>query len=338
MNFFNRISYSTASDGSSDRSGMRRPKLGFALSAGSARGWAHIGMLRALDEHGIRPDFIAGASIGAVVGGCYAAGKLDELEEFARALTKRRMFSLVDLTFSGAGMISGGRLRSKLDDSLGGIKIQDLETPFTAVATEMGSGHEVWLDRGPLATATQASYALPSVFEPVKINGRWLFDGALVNPIPVSVCRARGAETVIVLNLNNELRRPAYTDDALTGEVMQEEDNAIKIDPEKPSASIAVPTLRERIRFFRRQSAPAPNAPPGIITAMVDAFNITQDRITRSRLAGDPPDIMINPKLGSIGFFDFHRAAEMIEIGRDTAEKAIPEIEEMLAINMREAT
>ncbi len=331
MRFLPRLTFDQANEG---RPGTpRRPKLGFAIGAGSARGWAHIGVLRTLDAAGIRPDIISGTSSGAVVGGCYAAGKLKALEDFACNLTKRRIFSLMDLTFSGAGLVAGGRLKARLDEELGGQLIEDLPVEFAAIATEMGTGHEIWLDKGGLSEAIRASFALPGIFEPMKINGRWLFDGALVNPVPVTVCRAKGADFVVAINLNSELRRHQGAHEALSEEAIAEEAlDAFETEARKTNVSLAgfLPSLRGRNWLFRRQFATPADGPPGIATAMVDAFNITQDRITRSRLAGDPPDISINIKLGDIGFFDFHRAAEMIELGRDGARRALPEIQELL--------
>ena len=181
--------------------GTAAPRIGLALGAGAARGWSHIGVLRELAEHGIRPDVIAGTSSGAVVGGCYAAGKLDQIEAFARSLTKRRVFAMMDLSFSGMSLITGERLKAALEQEVGDLTIEELSIAFAAVATEVGTGHEVWLQRGPTALAIRASYALPGIFEPVRVGDRWLFDGALVNPIPVTVCRAMGADFVIAVNV-----------------------------------------------------------------------------------------------------------------------------------------
>ena len=174
------------------------------LGAGAARGWAHIGALQELNSYGIRPDVVVGSSIGTLVGGCYAAGKLDMLEAFARSLTRRRMFGLIDFSFAGGGLIGGERLRGRLEAEIGGLRIEDLPIRFAGVATEIGGGHEIWLQRGLLVEAMRASYALPGVFEPVRIEGRWLFDGAIVNPVPVSVARALGAERVIALNISSD--------------------------------------------------------------------------------------------------------------------------------------
>ncbi len=182
---------------------MERNKIGVALGGGAARGWAHIGVLKALVGHGLTPSIIAGTSIGAVVGGCYAAGKLDQLEDFVAQLTPRRVLRFLDLNVSGSGLLSGTRLRRTLDTELDGIGIEDLDQTFVAVATEIGSGREIWLTKGPLVNAMRASYALPGLFRPIQINGRWLMDGAFVNPVPVAVCRAMGASFVIAVNLHH---------------------------------------------------------------------------------------------------------------------------------------
>lgn len=300
-------------------------RIGLAIGAGSARGWTHIGVLRELHEAGVRPAIVAGTSIGAVVGGCYCAGKLDDLEDFARSLTRRRLFGLLDVSFSGAGLITGGRLRSRLEASLGGMLIEELAIPFTAVATEMGTGHEIWLNRGPLADSLRASYALPGLFEPVKLNRSWLFDGALVNPVPTSVCHARNAEFVIALNLNTEPRRHAMVDDSNAEAALDTIADGLTGGAIRAARAVASP--------LRKQFASASNGAPGLATAMIDAFNISQDRITRSRLAGDPPDLQISPRLAHIGFFDFHRASEMIDIGREAARRAIPEIRELCGLS-----
>ncbi|RME95072.1 MAG: NTE family protein rssA, partial [Alphaproteobacteria bacterium] len=184
---------------------LRRARIGLALGGGAARGWAHIGVLQTLTEAGLAPDIVAGTSIGAVAGGCYVAGKLPELEEFALSLTKRRVFGFLDFNFNGSGLITGKRLCGELDDHLRPVQIENLERKFVAVATEYGTGHEIWLSKGRLVSAMHASYALPGIFSPVNINGRWLMDGALVNPIPVSVCRALGAQVVIAVNLNRDI-------------------------------------------------------------------------------------------------------------------------------------
>ena len=173
-------SFSAASGGGAPPERKRRPRIGLALGSGAARGWSHIGVLQELEARKVQVDVIAGASMGAVVGGCYAAGRLAALETFARSLTKRRVFSLMDVSFSGAGMLTGGKLRDELARELSGRRIENLPITFGAVATEIGSGHEVWLRKGDLVQAIRASYALPGIFEPLLIDNRWLFDGDVV--------------------------------------------------------------------------------------------------------------------------------------------------------------
>ncbi len=310
-----------------ERDPRSKLRIGLALGGGAARGWAHIGVLRALAEAGIAPDVIAGCSIGAVVGGCYAAGKLDELEAFALSLTKRRVMGLLDFHFSGAGLIAGGRLQKLLDQDLTDRRVETLPIKFCTIATELVSGHEIWLTRGPLVQAMRASYALPGVFDPVMVGGRWLMDGALVNPIPITAARALGADIVVCVNLNGEVR--------VRGTVIQSYDTDETSDEKEIEE--AIEAAPRRWGFFsaaRAEKHPKPNA-PGIATVMVDAFNITQDRIARSRLAGDPPDIMVAPKLAKMGLFEFHRAQECIALGRQATERALPDLIELMQESQR---
>lgn len=299
------------------------PTVGLVLGGGAARGWAHIGVLRVLDAAGIRPGVIAGSSIGAVVGGCYAAGQLDKIEAFARSLTKRRVMGLLDFHIGGSGLISGNRLRRLLDHDLGETRIESLAPRFAAVATELVTGHEIWLSAGPLVQALCASYALPGVIDPVQIGGRWLMDGALVNPVPVTVARALGASLVICVNLNNEPRTRGTVIQSPAGR-----DAVVQAVAEAPQARRLLPAFLDRGVLRRTRRSPDV---PGVAGVMIDAFNITQDRISRSRLAGDPPDVMVSPRLAATGLFEFHRAAECIELGRQAAERAMPEIRDALA-------
>jgi NTE family protein len=299
---------------------MARPgKIGLALGGGVARGWAHIGVLKALVASGIKPDIVAGTSIGAVVGGCYVAGHLDALEDFARELTRRRVLGYLDFNLTGTGLISGQKLCERLDKHLGNQSIDTLERKFAAVATEIGSGQEIWLTKGKLVDAVRASYALPGIFKPVKIDNRWLFDGALVNPIPVSVCRALGARYVIAVNLNFDIasRRATMPDaEFASGEISEQADP----EPVKGKNGVAVRRLLQRQIFGGGDDV------PGISTVMAEAFNIVQDRIARSRLAGDPPDAVISPRLHGIGLFDFHRAEETILLGEAAARREIEDL------------
>jgi NTE family protein len=304
----------------------RRPKIGLALGAGAARGWCHIGILRELDAAGFRPDVIAGTSIGALIGGCYAAGELDAIENFALSLTRRRVLGLLDLSFSGGGLFSGARLRDLLSQALGERTIESLPIPFAAVATEISSGHEIWLRSGPIARALPASYALPGLLEPQVVDGRWLFDGALVNPIPVSVCRALGADIVIAISLQSDsMFRGTVIGDRNIGD---ETTDALAAKVEEAGKMSWLGSMASPTALIKRHLRRGTTDSPGVASIMLDAFSITQDRIARSRLAGDPPDVLINARLENFGLFDFHRAKEMIAVGRDVAKRKLPDIVE----------
>jgi NTE family protein len=296
-----------------------RPTIGLALGGGAARGFAHIGVLRTLLAHGIVPDVIVGTSIGAVVGGCYAAKEMHNLETWARTLTVRGILSYLDLSLSGSGLIGGGHLASQLESGLKETRIDDLPIRFAAIATEFNTGHEIWLTRGRLSDALRASYALPGIFPPVLIGGRWLVDGALVNPVPVSAARALGARLVIAVNLNSDLFG--------RGTIIASHGSDDSDGVSAPAKSNGLRGMLNGERSLRRQFL-GRRGRPGLPTVMVEAFNVMQDRITRARLAGDPPDVLISPRLGSVGWFEFHRAGEAIEIGAEAAEKALGAVSE----------
>jgi NTE family protein len=294
-------------------------KIGLALGGGSARGWAHIGVLRTLNAAGIYPDIIAGTSIGAVVGGCYVADELDALEEFALDLTRRKVLGFLDFNFSGSGLISGRRLRDVLEARMKSVAIESLAKRFVAVATEIGTGHEIWLARGNIVDAMRASYALPGIFRPVCVDGRWLFDGALVNPIPVSVCRALGANYVIAVNVN--------ADTCGRGTVVPHTEAQLPIEgPAVADVGLLSRNSRAFKKLLQRQFLGRADSGPGISKVILEALNIVQDRIARSRLAGDPPDAMIQPRVPAFSLFDFHRAEELIACGVLAAKREIDDI------------
>jgi NTE family protein len=302
------------------RPAATRPTIGLALGGGAARGFAHIGVMRTLEAHGIVPDVIVGTSIGAVVGGCYAGRQLDSLEEWARSLNVRSVLSYLDISLSGSGLIRGGHLAKQLETALTDSRVEDLPIRFAAIATEFNTGHEIWLTRGRLAEALRASYALPGIFPPVLIGGRWLVDGALVNPVPVSAARALGARLVIAVNLNSDLFG--------RGTIISDHGSDASDDAAQEAAKPnGLRGLFGGERSLRRQFL-GRRGRPGIPTVMVEAFNVMQDRITRARLAGDPPDVLISPRLGPVGWFDFHRAAQAIALGSEAAEKAIESVTE----------
>jgi NTE family protein len=287
---------------------MSRIRIGLALGSGVARGWAHLGVLKAIDKLGLVPDVVAGSSIGALVGGFYLAGHAGALEEWARGLTTLRMLRYLKLPLNGGGMVSGTKLFSEAERYLGDLAIEDLKTPFVAVATDLWTGHEIWLRDGKVVEAMRASLSLPGVFKPKRVNGHWLVDGALVNPVPVSICRALGAEMVIAVNLNADLMGKAHESD----------------EPPDENGK-AANKLTSSFRHFG-------HGEPSTFNVMVTSLNIIQDRIARSRLAGDPPDISINPRIGHIGLLEFDRADELIRAGEQAVERAMPEIQDAIAV------
>lgn len=339
-------------------------KIGIALGSGVARGWAHIGVLKVLLREGIQPDVISGTSIGALVGAAYAANRLAEIEDFARSLTRARMFNLMDLKFGGSGIFSGNKLARKLEEKLGNLQIENLEKTFVAVASELYGGHEVWMREGPLIDAVRASYALPGIFEPRNIDGRWLIDGALVNPVPVSVCRALGARTIIGVGLNTDafslsaiaeghrveaLPMPAHLPDLpppLPDEPIKQ--NLIEeglSDTAKQTAPIAgeeksrwafmqqiftrsnkEPSEKSPLQKGRKTKRPREREAPGLTDVLVGALDISQDRLARARLASDPADVLIAPNIANFGPLDFDKADELIEIGEAATEHALPYI------------
>jgi NTE family protein len=308
---------------------VRRPVIGLALGGGAARGLAHIGTIRTLVAHGILPNVVVGTSIGAVVGGAYASGTLDALEGWARSLQPRNIFGYLDIRLNGSGLIGGAKLAAELESAMGESLIEDLPVKFATVATEVRTGHEIWLTHGRMVDAMRASYALPGIFSPVLIGDRWLVDGALVNPVPVSAARAMGAEIVIAANLSSDV----FTHSTTIYSHGPSADGSVSVmtEPEAPPPKRGIGKFFSAERTMKREFFGG-GGRPGISTVMVDAFNIMQDRITRARLAGDPPDLLISPRVGQIGWFDFHRADDLIAHGARAAERAIDSIQEAIHI------
>jgi NTE family protein len=306
-----------------------RPRIGLALGSGVARGWAHLGVIRALARYGIEPDVIVGTSIGAVVGGVHLAGKSDALEDWAKSLTKVRMISYLDFRVRNGGMIGGRHLVDALRANVGDIRIEDLAIPFAAIATDLVTGHEIWLRDGDLVDAMRTSFSLPGVFEPMQRDRRWLVDGALVNPVPVSVCHALGAQMTIAVNLNADIigkeRRAGSAVPTVAGFDLL---NELK-ENEETSKGSRIGSLAKRI--FRREPSH-----PSMFGVMISSLGIVQDRISRSRLAGEPPDVHITPRLGTIGLFEFDRAEEIIAEGEAAVERVLPDLHDAISILGRE--
>lgn len=277
----------------------RKPLIGLALGSGSARGWSHIGVILELQALGVRPQIVAGTSIGALVGAVYVSGQLEAFAQWVQALTVRDVVGLMDFTFSG-GMVKGEKLFSFFNEKHRNPSIEKLKQRFVTVSTEMATGREVWIARGPILHAARASCAMPGLFTPVKHRGQWMLDGGLVNPVPVSACRAHGAEVVIAVNLNAQLVGMHLS------RAGQEE--AVRDATSRPD-----PGFWHKVVGYLSSSDPLK---PALFDVMAASVNIMQDRITRSRMAGDPPEITLLPVLPDFAMMDFHRAAEAIEEGR----------------------
>jgi NTE family protein len=275
-----------------------------------------------LQEGGIHPDIIAGTSVGALVGGAFLAGHLDDLETWARALNKRRMVSYLDLALGGSGLIGGQRLGDTMASYLGDVSIEELPARFAAVCSELSTGHELWVQTGSLTDAIQASYALPGVFPPRFLHGRWLIDGALVNPVPVSVCRALGARLVIAISLHADAFGRAAV------ERKERFDEAASSASEEHSDKRGTWRARMMRQLFGSQGAPT----PGVGNVLLASLNIVMDRLSRSRLAGDPPDVLIMPQVGHVSLLDFDRAEEAIALGYQAVEREWPRIHQALEV------
>ncbi len=294
----------------------RQLKVGLALGSGSGRGWSHIGVLRALQDQGVEPVVVAGASSGSLVGAAYASGQLDKLEEWARSLTKVDVWRLLDATFRGGGVMRGSRLMRAVGEQIDDHAIENLDCEFGAVASDLYSGKEIWLRTGSMLDAVRASSGMPGLFTPLYHDERWLIDGGVVNPVPVSLCRAMGADYVIAVNLNRPASRIAEpVREPRPVKTGATDDETAESKELKARWSGLLESLVSSVRSEPGRSE------PGMMEVMYTTITIMQDQITRSRLAGDPPDFMLRPQLSDFNMMDFHRAAESIDIGYKAMER-----------------
>jgi NTE family protein len=296
----------------------RKPKLGLALGSGLVRGWAHIGAIRALVRNGFKPDIITGTSVGALAGAAYITNRMDELEDWARSLNRSSIMSWVDPQVNKGGLIGGLKILRLMREHWGDTRIEDLPIHYAAVAADMVTGHEVWLRDGDLVNAMRASFALPGVFPPMPLQNRLLIDGALVNPVPVSTCQALGADMIIAVNLNADI----------VGKLRKKGQNVPTVagfDPlnteTSPDTAEEMSLSRRARRLFSRDSTS-----PSLFGTLISSMNIIQDRLARSRLAGEPPDVLIAPRIGHIGLMEFERVDELITIGEEAVESMLPQL------------
>ncbi len=292
-----------------------KPRIGLALGSGSARGWAHIGVLRELAVHGINPDILCGASVGAFVGAAAARGDLQRLERWARGLAWKDVMRLLDISWGG-GLIKGEKLLRFFERHFVDCDFAELPVPFACVATDLETGREVWLREGSVAAAIRASIAMPGLLRPHPYEHGLLVDGGLVNPVPVSLCRALGAEIVIAVDLGSDL----------VGSMLRAEPPAVETS--------AIPSWRRLLPYLARPPGPSENEPlaPSLVAVLTTSINIMQTRIARSRLAGDPAEVLVRPRLAQLGLLDFHRAGEAIDEGQRAVRRMLPAIRHALGM------
>jgi len=303
-------------------------KVGLALGSGSARGWAHIGVIRALKEAGVSVDCVAGTSIGALVGAVYAAGKLDVLEAWAQQLEWKQILSFMDVVLPKSGLIDGEKIAEFVRRQIHVEAIEDLPIPFAAVATDLRTAHEVVLNQGDVIEAVRASISLPGIFTPVEKDHAFLIDGGLVNPVPVNVARKIGADFVVAVDLNSDImprkrsRPPPTTGNRSIA-------SRIRRGLAVGSAHPIVLSLKNKIsaldlpRLMQIKTWLEPDATPNIFEVLQTTIRIMQVQITKSNLKTDPPDLLIQPHLGHINLMEFHRAEEAIAEGYRAAQTAL---------------
>lgn len=343
-------------------------KIGLALGSGAARGWAHIGVIQALEEMGIEIDIVSGCSIGSYVGAAYASGKLPELAEWVESLTDWQVYALMGVGFHKGGLMSGLKVFQALQDNFSFNTFEELNKPFAAVATDLYSGREVNFMSGSVVEAVRASCAIPGLFPPLLFENRWLVDGGVVNPVPVNMCRMLGADVVIAVNLSADFRPQSLVANLIdhgnnqkkTSEFFKrsqqqiqqwfkkEEDGDAGL---KSDSKLTEPDLMTDQDFLTEEcleilesanveqkkldnisNADQTIVPPApsIINAMTGSLDILSARVTRSRLAGDPPDILIEPQLRDFGMMEFYRAKELIEHGRASVHRIADQIKYQL--------
>ncbi len=308
---------------------MTKPKIGIALGSGGARGWCHIGALRALAEEGIEPGIVAGCSMGALVGAAYVAGELDALEEWSYTVSWRKVAGFLDVNLASGGLIEGKRIVAFLNTLKGDALIESFEKPFTAIASDLLTGREIWLDKGSIIDAVRASIALPGIISPMNLNGKWLLDGGMTNPVPVSACRAMGAEIIIAINPNAHNLGPH----ARAGIVKQgpNESPALSRDFLDKLFDSVPEGIRQSLKAITSNFFGSKSGVPGYIDVISTSIDIMTRQILQSRMAGEPPHVTIGPHLSHMSVLEFNRAKEAIEEGRRSAQSVMPLLREYLS-------
>jgi len=286
--------------------------ISLVLGSGGARGHAHLGVIKAIEERGLEIRNIAGTSMGAVIGGIYAADELDTYEAWARKLTKRDVVRLLDFSFTWTSIFKGERIFEVLKDLIGDRNIEDLDRGFTAVATAIDEQREVWINKGPLFQAIRASTAVPGVFSPVQVNGQTLVDGGLINPIPIAPTLNDSTDLTIAVNLN------------AVGEnyVPPEEVSDLADSDEKQGYRKVISDFLDDLMKDDAEDAGDPDAAE-LLTRSID---VMQGAIARLKLAAYTPDKVIEIPRDACSFFDFYKTAEMSDLGYKRACKALDDL------------
>lgn len=294
---------------------MRQVKIGLALGAGAAKGWAHIGVINTLKRAGIQVDIVAGCSVGALVGAAYAANRLSVMERWVRSFSYWDVLRLMDLSWRRGGLLRGERVFNHIRTVIPEENIAGCALRFGSVATNLSTGRELWFTDGDLHQAVRASCSMPGLLSPVGYNGYWLVDGAVVNPVPVSLTRALGADIVIAVDLQHDAH--LVQQDLLSVNMANSQAiNAFQTDTWRGR-------LRERLKIMTTRRA---NVTPTAMEIMTTSIQVLENRLKRSRMADDPPEILLQPFCPQISTLDFHRASEAITAGILAVDKKIDEL------------
>jgi len=294
---------------------MRKVKIGLALGSGAAKGWAHIGVINALTRAGVEIDVVAGCSVGALIGAAYVNDKLPQMEKWVSAFRYWDVIRLMDLSWQRGGLLRGERVFNHVRQLITHNALESCGKPFGVVATNLSTGRELWLTEGDLHQAVRASCSMPGLLPPVGYNGYWLVDGAVVNPVPVSLTRALGADIVIAVDLQHDAH------------LMQQD--LLSVTPQNSDEAVSAAALswakkiRQRLVGLTHRRA---TQTPGAMEIMSTSIQVLENRLKRNRMAGDPPDVLIQPFCPQISTLDFHRAKEAIEAGKAAVEKKMDEL------------
>ncbi len=313
-----------------------RKTVGLVLGSGASRGWAHIGAIEALLEAEIPIDFIAGCSVGAYVGALYASNSLASLKEFLLRMDGKKIFSYFDVVFPCSGLLNGSkRVQELFTMHTDAQTFADLDIPVVMVATDLNRGKKVILKSGNLIKALRATMSYPGIFEPVRVKDRWLVDGGVVDPVPVGIARAMGADVIIAVDLNSRIVSRAKESPAVIENLHSFEAATTKTESRNELVSKMTDfyesienSLRHKTSdFLHRESAP-----PDIIETVMISVSLMQERITRINLAVDQPDILIQPRLGELKMMNFDQVEHSIEEGYISVKEKLEDIRTVLLL------